>query len=337
MTLPGDLETESGALEAGELTTYFHRGLVQETLPFWLSHGIDRECGGFITFLGRRGEPLSSAMDSTRTGECSSWWTGDAGALDLARKTMKLVLELERKPNALPPKVFNETRKTQSHSTAMIKINTLQILRAADPERKYDDLIAQTIEHVLSCFVKPERRALFETVGMDGGLLLHLPEGRCINPGHAIETAWFILEEAAYKNDRTLMERALPIIDWSLTLGWDRDYGGILYFVDIEGKQPEQLEWDMKLWWVHCEALYATLLAFHLTGRRSYKEWFLKLLRWSAYHFADPECGEWYGYLHRDGSVALDLKGCHWKGPFHLPRMQLNCRLLLSRMAENAD
>lgn len=36
--------------------------------------------------------------------------------------------------------------------------------------------------------------------------------------------------------------------------------------VDREGKQPEQLEWDMKLWWVHCEALYATLLAFHLTG-----------------------------------------------------------------------
>ena len=25
--------------------------------------------------------------------------------------------------------------------------------------------------------------------------------------------------------------------------------------MDIEGKPPQQLEWDQKLWWVHFEAL----------------------------------------------------------------------------------
>jgi N-acylglucosamine 2-epimerase len=42
---------------------------------------------------------------------------------------------------------------------------------------------------------------------------------------------------------------------------------------------------------------------------------------WSFQHFADPEHGEWYGYLHRDGTVASRAKGTLWKGPFHLPRM----------------
>ena len=37
--------------------------------------------------------------------------------------------------------------------------------------------------------------------------------------------------------------------------------------------------------------------------------------------FPDPEHGEWYGYLHRDGRVSVRLKGNMWKGPFHLPRM----------------
>jgi len=44
---------------------------------------------------------------------------------------------------------------------------------------------------------------------------------------------------------------------------------------------------------------------------------------WAYAHFPDAEHGEWYGYLHRDGRVSVPLKGNLWKGPFHLPRMQL--------------
>jgi N-acylglucosamine 2-epimerase len=256
---------------------------------------------------------------------------GDSDALSLAEKTMELVLRLYGDPGALEPKIMPETRTTRSHSMAMIRINTFQVLRSAGGAGDYDALIDDAIDEVFTFFVKPEKKALFETVGPDGGLL-DSPEGRCINPGHALETAWFILEEGRARRDEALVRRALPLIDWSLSLGWDTVHGGILYFVDIEGKQPEQLEWDMKLWWVHNEAIYAALLAHHLSGEARYLDWFEKLLDYSTKYFPDREHGEWFGYLHRDGTVALTLKGSHWKGPFHLPRQQLCCHLLLSRM-----
>lgn len=129
----------------------------------------------------------------------------------------------------------------------------------------------------------------------------------------------------------------LPILDWSLDLGWDPKYGGILYFVDIEGKQPVQYEWDLKLWWPHNEAIYATLLATSLTEGGHYEEWFERILKWSLKHFPDRQHGEWFGYLHRDGSLSHDLKGNMWKGPSHLPRQQLYCHLLLKEMLARAS
>ena len=66
----------------------------------------------------------------------------------------------------------------------------------------------------------------------------------------------------------TFME--MEILDWSLELGWDKKYGGIRYFIDIEGRPPEHLERDMKLWWPHTEALYALLLAHSISGETGY-------------------------------------------------------------------
>ncbi len=128
--------------------------------------------------------------------------------------------------------------------------------------------------------------------------------------------------------------RALEILDWSLERGWDPKYGGILYFVDVEGRQPVQYEWDMKLFWPHNEAIYATLLAHVLTEEKRYESWFEKVYAWSMSHFPDRKYGEWIGYLHRDGSVSHDLKGNMWKGAFHVPRMQLYCHLLLEEMGK---
>lgn len=265
----------------------------------------------------------------------------DPGSLATARRILALVQDLNgrswREPGSLEPKVNPRARPMRGHSMSMILINTLQVLRDADDSSAplaYDALIEAQIEEVFRYFVKAEQRVLLETVGPSGEYLGELPEGRCVNPGHALETAWFMLAEARRRGDRALRDRALPIIDWSLERGWDRQFGGIYYFVDAEGRQPVQYEWDMKLWWVHNEAIYATLLAYAMTSERRYEEWFERVLRWSLAHFPDRLYGEWFGYLHRDGSVSHDLKGNMWKGPFHLPRQQLFCHLLLKEMAE---
>ena len=117
-------------------------------------------------------------------------------------------------------------------------------------------------------------------------------EGRLINPGHPIESMWFVLHQARRRNDRALIEGAVDIIEWSLERGWDKDYGGIFYFVDLRGKPVEQLEWFMKLWWPHTEALYATLLAHHLTGRKSMKSSYERIHEYAWSHFPDKEYGE---------------------------------------------
>lgn len=58
---------------------------------------------------------------------------------------------------------------------------------------------------------------------------------------------------------------SFQVMEWSFQRGWDTEHGGILYFLDVEGHSPVQLEWNMKLWWPHCEALIAFAYAFRVT------------------------------------------------------------------------
>jgi N-acylglucosamine 2-epimerase len=209
----------------------------------------------------------------------------------------------------------------------MILLATTQCLREIDPRPQCEPLTLEFVDTVLKYFYKPDEKALLENVGPNGEKL-DSPQGRLVNPGHAIESAWFIMREGLVRNDRNMINAALDILDCSLEIGWDKEYGGLFSFVDIEDKPPEQLEWDMKMWWSHTEALYATLLAHSITGSQKYEEWFDKIHDYSFSHFADSD-GEWFGYLHRDGSVSNTLKGSMWKGPFHLPRALLLCTRLL--------
>nr|MDO8116567.1 AGE family epimerase/isomerase [Candidatus Sigynarchaeota archaeon] len=80
-----------------------------------------------------------------------------------------------------------------------------------------------------------------------------------------------------------------------------------------------------KLWWVHCEALVATLLAYRLTGDVAFLDWFKKVDTWTWAHFPDTVHGEWFGYLNRRGEPTHFLKGGKWKTFFHLPRCLLFC------------
>ncbi|MEX0612854.1 MAG: AGE family epimerase/isomerase [Pirellulales bacterium] len=257
---------------------------------------------------------------------------GDELALQQARELYRLILRYYKTPGLLEPKVIPATRQLKSHAMPMILLATTQVLRQAGDEDLYRQIIDESLAEVFNHFVRPEFQVVLENVGPNGEFLDE-PDGREVNPGHAIETAWFIMEEARYRdNDATLLDRACQILDWSLHIGWDEQYGGILYFKDCKGHPSPKYEHDMKLWWPHNEAIYATLLAYYLTGRQKYIDWHAKVHDWAYSHFPDRQHGEWYGYLHRDGSISSTLKGNMWKGPFHLPRMQLNCWKLLEQM-----
>jgi N-acylglucosamine 2-epimerase len=147
-----------------------------------------------------------------------------------------------------------------------------------------------------------------------------------------------MLDEAQYRNnDPRLIELGTTILDWMWQWGWDEEYGGIIYYRDVKGLPVQEYWHDMKFWWPQNEAIIATLLAYQLTGDEKYAEWHQMIHDWTYRIFPDPEYGEWFGYLHRDGRVSVPLKGNLWKGPFHLPRMQLRCWQILAQMQQGAN
>jgi len=162
-------------------------------------------------------------------------------------------------------------------------------------------------------------------------------EGRLINPGHSIEAIWFIMAAAKRTNRPDLIEQSAQVLLKTLEFGWDTSYGGLYYFLDIEGKPPQQLEWDQKLWWVHLETLVALSQAYQLTKREEFSNWYVRVHTYAWEKFADTEHPEWFGYLNRRGEVLLDLKGGKWKGCFHVPRAMFLCANIFKQLLHEAN
>lgn len=310
--------------------------LARHGVDFLLKHCFDVDGRAFF-LVTRDGQPLRkrryvfaevfAVMGLAEFAKAS----GEDWAREKACEVWDTLIRYYTTPGLLEPKVNPQTRPMKSHAMPMILLATAQVIRQVDNRSTYDEVIDNSIRQVFDHFCKPDLRAVLENVGPNGEII-DSPEGRTILPGHAIETAWFIMEEGRHRNDRELSLRAVPLLEWSLERGWDSEFGGLLYYTDLEDKPCTQYEWDMKLWWPHTEALYATLLAYYLTGDEKWAEWYEKVHDYTYSHFPDPEYGEWFGYLHRDGTVSHRMKGNLWKGPYHLSRMQMMCWKLLEQM-----
>lgn len=253
-----------------------------------------------------------------------------SGDKSYAQKALDLFHKIEHwvdTPGALAPK-YLPTMPAIGHSITMILINTASCVRRAIDDPSLTARIDRQLE-ILPLFMKPEFKALLEMVAPDGGFI-DTCNGRVINPGHCIETAWFILEEARHRGwDKKLVDMGLKILDWSWDWGWDEQYGGIINFRDCKGLPCQDYSQDMKFWWPQTEAIIANLYAYLATGDDKYLERHAQIHEWTYKHLPDPEFGEWFGYLHRDGTVAQPAKGNIFKGPFHIPRMLIRSSTLI--------
>ncbi len=250
------------------------------------------------------------------------------GSKEYAEKALKEFQNIRRMmatPGFLPAKT---TVPGRSHSIIMILLNVAVIVKQVIEHPDLDAQIESSLYDIEHYFMHPEFEALLESVTPEGGLIDTIA-GRVINPGHCIETAWFIMECAKDRADSDhLNEVALRILDWSWKWGWDEQYGGIINFKDCKNFPPQDYSQDMKFWWPQCETIIATLYAYKLTGDEKYLEMHRLANDWTFKHFKDTEYPEWYGYLHRDGSVAQPAKGNIFKGPFHIPRMLIKAGML---------
>lgn len=260
--------------------------------------------------------------------------SGDKSYAQKALALFKQILHFINTKGILEPK-YCEGVEMQGHSITMILINTAARIREAIPAVELDEQISLSIETLQRYFIHPEFEALLETVGPNGEFIDTII-GRTINPGHCIETAWFLLEEAKYRGgDPQLTEVAVKILDWSWKWGWDKEYGGLINFRDCKGLPVQDYSQDMKFWWPQTEAIIATLYAYEATGEERFLHMHQLVSNWTYAHFPDAEYGEWYGYLHRDGTVAQPAKGNIFKGPFHIPRMMIKGFMLCRDMMQS--
>ncbi len=247
--------------------------------------------------------------------------TGNEEYAHIAEKTFNRILERRDNPKGKWEKSYPGTRPMKGFALPMIICNmALEVENIVEDKKLLESTIKECIHEVIDVFYKPEIGAMVENVSAIDGSMIDCFEGRTVNPGHDLESLWFLENLGVRLGDKALIQKAVDISLSVIEYGWDKEYGGIFYFMDRKGYPQQQLEWDQKLWWVHLEATIAMLKGYVLTGNEKCLEWFLKLDEYMWKHFRDDEYAEWYGYLNRRGEVLLPLKGGKWKGCFHVPR-----------------
>ena len=249
--------------------------------------------------------------------------TGDKSYAEKALALFKSMRRFLNTPGLLEPK-YLPTLQAQGHSITMIMINVASRIKMVAEDAELDTQITESVAAIEQYFIHPEFKALLEMVGPQGEFI-DTCNGRVINPGHCIETSWFLLDVAEARHDDHLRQLALQILDWSWDWGWDKEFGGIINFRDCRNLPSQDYSQDMKFWWPQTEAIIANLYAYKLTGDEKYLQRHRQISEWTYAHFPDRQYGEWFGYLHRDGSVAQPAKGNIFKGPFHIPRMMIKC------------
>ena len=311
----------------------------KSTLDFIEKHCFD-ENGRMYFSVTAEGKPLRMrryVFSETFAAIAMSEYALATGDQKYAERALQIFKDTQRfltTPGILAPK-FEESVQLQSHSIIMILINVASCIRKVINDPKLTEQIDESIAKLKKYFIHPEFKCLLETVGMNGEFE-DTCMGRTINPGHCIETSWFILEEAKQRGwDKEITDMALQIFDWSRDWGWDKQYGGIINFRDCRNLPSQDYSQDMKFWWPQTETIIASLYAYLATGDDEYIYKHQRISEWTYAHFPDAEFGEWYGYLHRDGTVAQPAKGNLFKGPFHIPRMMIKsyslCQEILNK------
>ncbi|MDP4205956.1 MAG: AGE family epimerase/isomerase [Bacteroidota bacterium] len=302
---------------------------------FLKQHGRD-EKGDWYFSLDRQGNPLvqpynifSDCFAAMAFGELYKA-TKNEEYKKIAVDTYNNIIKRKDNPKGPYNKLYPGTRPLKSFALPMILCNLSLILEDVMGSQKIDEIVPSLIDDIMINFYQKDTGVILENIHPDGSVV-DCFEGRLVNPGHTNESMWFLMDLGVRYNDQKLIDKAVEILLHSIEFGWDKEHGGIFYFMDVKGHPQQQLEWDQKLWWVHLETLIALAKGYKLTGNQECKKWFEIMQTYTWDHFKDKEYREWYGYLTRQGQPLLPLKGGKWKGCFHVPRAMFQLYKILSQ------
>lgn len=291
---------------------------------FLIRNGRDPS-GRWYFSLDRSGRPLVQAYNifsdcfATMAFAQLAKATNKQEYADIAVDTFYSILRNKHNPKGSYNKAYPGTRDLKGFSLPMILCNlVLEIDFLLEPEL-VEDTLRRGVSEVMEVFYREELGLILEHVDQKGNFNNSF-EGRLVNPGHGLESMWFVMDIADRWEDEALKQKCVDISLSIIQYGWDEQYGGIFYFKDVKGYPLQQLEWDQKLWWVHVEAMITMLKGYQHTKNKQSLFWYEKLHEYVWKNFVDANYPEMYGYLNRQGEPLLTLKGGKWKGCFHVPR-----------------
>ncbi len=224
----------------------------------------------------------------------------------------------------------------QVHGVPMILINTLDEYTLAKESFSEDasEVVAfstELLNFILDELYDEKKHLIHEHVSTPEYISIRLLD-RHINPGHTVEDIWFWLEHLnRYGGTEERIDQISSIAKNVFALGWDKEYGGLLRFVDIEGGEPhgecigtpyEDLvkdTWDMKLWWPHSELLYTYPLLYSITGDEEFEAIYQRCFDYAFSTFPSNN-GEWIQIRRRDGKAEEKVVALPVKDPFHIMR-----------------
>ncbi len=246
----------------------------------------------------------------------------------------------------------------RAHGVPMILSHVTREMRQAalalepDAAPALDKRLRAYASDVLDHFVD-DTGALREIIAADNRFV-DGPFGRHVNPGHAIEDAWFLVEAADALGEPIWLPKIAAMASRALSLGWDAQHGGLLHFAPLEGTSLDDDAGDAegepllrlvrgdrgsKLWWVHSEALYATLLLHERHGDDSFLAWHRRLFSYVFTHFPNPdrETREWNQILTREGAPQDKVVALPVKDPYHIVRNMIQLIELLTDRTDKED
>lgn len=311
----------------------------EQGAKFLLKYGHDGNYDFYFS-LTRDGKPIIQPYNIfSNTFACMGFAqlaeaTGNPEYAEIAKKIFARILERRSNPKGIWSKAVPGTRPMKDFALPMIICNmALEVEKIINDEDLLERTIKECLHEVLDVFYQPDLGCMVENVSSVDNSTIDCYEGREINPGHDLEALWFLMNLGIRRNDQELIQKCVEISLTVIERGWDKEYGGIFYFLDSKGVPQQKLEWDQKLWWVHLESAIAMIKGYQLTGNEKCLEWFQKLDNYMWEHFKDKEYPEWFGYLNRRGEMLLPLKGGKWKGCFHVPRGLYQIWTILSEIA----
>jgi len=265
---------------------------------------------------------------------------GDARAWNFAKRLGDSVWERYQSGNfrSLP---YPVTQNYRAHAKPMILTNVCcELYRAAEQfEPEYADLLRERIRRchreVFEDFLD-EQDLVHEFIYASGDFPEHL-FGQHINPGHTLEDMWFQMEAARILKDECYIPRIEKIVKRTMERGWDEEFGGLFHFVPCDGlntaftvgeaaNEPQMGlildDWGSKLWWVHSEAMYTTLLMYCRTADEHYSALFRKVFEYTYRTFPNPDrtIREWIQIRTREGLPQEKVVALPVKDPYHIIR-----------------